>query len=134
MGGIIFFRNGLRMLEAKVGRSRTTPAEQEESQESNEIAISPIGIPLIAGPGAITASMLLSSQAPQLYSYGTLVFSIFLVLMVVYLILRNGDLITTVLGTTGMRVIQRLMGLILLVIAVQFIINGVLSVIKPLLQ
>ena len=134
MGGIIFFRNGLRMLEAKVGRSRTTPAEQEESQESNEIAISPIGIPLIAGPGAITASMLLSSQAPQLYSYGTLVFSIFLVLMVVYLILRNGDLITTVLGTTGMRVIQRLMGLILLVIAVQFIINGVLSVITPLLQ
>ena len=134
MGGIIFFRNGLRMLEAKVGRSRTTPAEQEESQESNEIAISPIGIPLIAGPGAITASMLLSSQAPQLYSYGTLVFSIFLVLMVVYLILRNGNLIITFLGTTGMRVIQRLMGLILLVIAVQFVINGVLSVIKPLLQ
>ena len=134
MGGIIFFRNGLRMLEAKVGRSRTTPAEQEESQESNEIAISPIGIPLIAGPGAITASMLLSSQAPQLYSYGTLVFSIFLVLMVVYLILRNGDLIITVLGTNGMRVIQRLMGLILLVIAVQFIISGVLSVITPLLQ
>ena len=132
MGGIIFFRNGLRMLEAKVGRSRTTPAEQEESQESNEIAISPIGIPLIAGPGAITASMLLSSQAPRLYSYGTLVFSIFLVLMLVYLILRNGDLIITVLGTTGMRVIQRLMGLILLVIAVQFVINGVLSTITPL--
>ena len=78
--------------------------------------------------------MLLSSQAPQLYSYGTLVFSIFLVLMVVYLILRNGDLIITVLGTTGMRVIQRLMGLILLVIAVQFVINGILSVITPLLQ
>ena len=134
MGGIIFFRNGLRMLEAKVGRSRTTPAEQEESQESNEIAISPIGIPLIAGPGAITASMLLSSQAPQLYSYGTLVFSIFLVLMVVYLILRNGNLIITFLGTTGMRVIQRLMGLILLVIAVQFVISCVLSVITPLLQ
>jgi multiple antibiotic resistance protein len=133
MGGIIFFRNGLRMLEAKVGRSRTTPAEQEESQESNEIAISPIGIPLIAGPGAITASMLLSSQTPEFYSYGTLGLSIFLVLMVVYLILRNGNLIITVLGTTGMRVIQRLMGLILLVIAVQFVINGVLSIIIPLL-
>lgn len=134
MGGIIFFRNGLRMLEAKVGRSRTTPAEQEESQESNEIAISPIGIPLIAGPGAITASMLLSSQTPEFYSYGTLGLSIFLVLMVVYLILRNGNVIIAVLGTTGMRVIQRLMGLILLVIAVQFVINGVLSIIIPLLQ
>ena len=64
------------MLESKIGRSRTTPAEQDESLESDDIAISPIGIPLIAGPGAITASMLLSSQTPQFYSYGTLELSI----------------------------------------------------------
>ena len=133
MGGILFFRNGLRMLEAKVGRSRTTPAEQEESFESEDIAISPIGIPLIAGPGAITAVMLLSSQTPQIYSYATVVLSLFLVLLLVYFILRNGDFVIRVLGTTGMRIIQRLMGLILLVIAVQFIINGTISVLKPLL-
>ena len=60
------------MLEARIGRSRTTPAEQEESQGSDGIAVSPIGIPLIAGPGAITATMLLSSQTPQIYSYATL--------------------------------------------------------------
>ena len=134
MGGILFFRNGLRMLEVKVGRSRTTPAEQEESQESDDIAISPIGIPLIAGPGAITAAMLLSSQMPQYYSYVTLGLSIFLVLSLVYLILRNGDVLMNVLGTIGMRIIQRLMGLILLVIAVQFVINGAVSVIRPLIS
>jgi multiple antibiotic resistance protein len=133
MGGILFFRNGLRMLEAKVGRSRTTPAEREESMESEDIAISPIGIPLIAGPGAITAAMLLSSQTPKLYSYATVVFSLSLVLLMVYLILRNGDLLIQVLGTTGMRIIQRLMGLILLVIAVQFVINGTTTVLKPIL-
>ena len=133
MGGILFFRNGLRMLDAKVGRSRTTPAEQEESQESDEIAISPIGIPLIAGPGAITATMLLSSQTPQVYSYLTLGISIMIVLTFVYIILRNGDVLMRVLGTSIMRIIQRLMGLILLVIAVQFVINGTISVIKPLL-
>ena len=133
MAGILFFRNGLRMLDAKVGRSRTTPAEQEESQESDEIAISPIGIPLIAGPGAITATMLLSSQTPQVYSYLTLGISIMIVLTFVYLILRNGDVLMRVLGTSIMRIIQRLMGLILLVIAVQFVINGTISVIKPLL-
>lgn len=133
MGGILFFRNGLRMLDAKVGRSRTTPAEQEESQESDEIAISPIGIPLIAGPGAITATMLLSSQTPQVYSYLTLGISIMIVLTFVYVILRNGDVLMRVLGTSIMRIIQRLMGLILLVIAVQFVINGTISVIKPLL-
>ena len=134
MGGILFFRNGLRMLDAKVGRSRTTPAEQEESQESNDIAISPIGIPLIAGPGAITATMLLSSQTPQLYSYATIGLSISVVLSFVYLILRNGDVLIRVLGTSIMRIIQRLMGLILLVIAVQFVINGTVSVLKPLIK
>ena len=133
MGGILFFRNGLRMLDAKVGRSRTTPAEQEESQESDDIAISPIGIPLIAGPGAITATMLLSSQTPQIYSYLTLGLSITIVLTFVYVILRNGEVLMIVLGTSIMRIIQRLMGLILLVIAVQFVINGTISVIKPLL-
>ena len=133
MGGILFFRNGLRMLDAKVGRSRTTPAEQEESQESDDIAISPIGIPLIAGPGAITATMLLSSQTPQIYSYLTLGLSIMIVLTFVYVILRNGNTLIRVLGTSIMRIIQRLMGLILLVIAVQFVINGTISVIKPLL-
>ena len=132
MGGIIFFRIGFRMSEAKIGRSRTTPMEREESQESDDIAISPIGIPLIAGPGAITASMLLSSQTPQLYSYATLGVSIFLVLTVVYLILRNGGLLMKALGYTGMRVIQRLMGLVLMVIAVQFVINGVMSILSPL--
>ena len=134
MGGILFFRNGLRMLDAKVGRSRTTPAEQEESQESDDIAISPIGIPLIAGPGAITATMLLSSQTPQLYSYATIGLSISVVLSFVYLILRNGDVLIRVLGTSIMRIIQRLMGLILLVIAVQFVINGTVSVLKPLIN
>ena len=133
MGGILFFRNGLRMLDSKIGRSRTTPAEQEESEESDDIAISPIGIPLIAGPGAITAAMLLSSQTPQIYSYFTLIFSIFFVLSLVYLILRNGDVILKLLGTTGIRIIQRLMGLILMVIAVQFVINGVISIYKPLM-
>ena len=133
MGGILFFRNGLKMLDAKVGRSRTTPAEQEESQESDDIAISPIGRPLIAGPGAITATMLLSSQTPQIYSYATIGLSIMIVLSFVYIILRNGDVLINVLGTSIMRIIQRLMGLILLVIAVQFIINGIVSIIKQLI-
>ena len=132
MGGILFFRSGFRMSEVKIGRSRTTPMEREESQESDDLAISPIGIPLIAGPGAITASMLLSSQTPQIYSYATLGVSIFLVLTVVYLILRNGGLLMKALGYTGMRVIQRLMGLVLMVIAVQFVINGVMSILSPL--
>ncbi|HJM96463.1 MAG TPA: MarC family protein, partial [Candidatus Marinimicrobia bacterium] len=59
--------------------------------------------------------------------------AILLVLSVVYLILRNGDLIINALGVKGMRVIQRLMGLILMVIAVQFVINGITTVLQPLM-
>lgn len=133
MGGIIFFRSGITMLEAKVGRSRTTPQEETESQESDDIAFSPIGIPLIAGPGAITAVMLLSSKVPNVHSYISIGLAILLVLSIVYLILRNGNVMINVLGVKGMRIIQRLMGLILMVIAVQFVINGVTTVLKLLL-
>ena len=134
MGGIIFFRSGMKMMEAKVGRSRTTPQEETESQESDDIAISPIGIPLIAGPGAITATMLLSSKVPHVHSYISIGLAILLVLSLVYLILRNGDVMIKAIGVKGMRIIQRLMGLILMVIAVQFIINGVTTALQPILN
>ena len=76
--------------------------------------------------------MLLSSQTPKIYRYLTLFMAIFTVLFIVYIILRNGDYILNVLGTTGIRIIQRLMGLILMVIAVQFVINGIVSVLGPM--
>jgi multiple antibiotic resistance protein len=120
MGGILFFRSGLRMLEAQVGRSRTT-----EFKDSDEIAISPIGVPLITGPGAITGVMLLSGQTPSSYSIGTLLIAVLITMTVFYYILRAGDGLGKRMGVTGMRVIQRIMGLILMVIAVQFVINGI---------
>ena len=132
MGGIIFFRSGLRMLDAKVGRSRTTESEREEFKESDEIAISPIGIPLIAGPGAITGVMLLSGKAPSTISLGTLLLAVLITMIIFYFILRAGDQVGKKIGVTGMRVIQRIMGLILMVIAVQFVINGVETIITRL--
>ncbi len=134
MGGIIFFRSGLKMLEAKTSRTRTTPTEQDESMDRDDIAISPIGIPMITGPGAITAAILLSSRAPAIHSYFTLFLSIVLVLLVVYIVFRGGDKLALKIGQTGMRVIQRIMGIMLMVIAVQFVINGVESVVANLMK
>ena len=132
MGGILFFRSGLRMLEAQVGRSRSTDTEIEEFKESDEIAISPIGIPLIAGPGAITGVMLLSGKAPSTISLGTLLLAVLITMIIFYFILRAGVQVGKKIGVTGMRVIQRIMGLILMVIAVQFVINGVETIITRL--
>ena len=78
------------MLEAKIGRTRTTPAEQNESMDRDDIAISPVGIPLITGPGALTSAVILSGKVPGIPSYGTLLLAITIVLTFVYFIFRGG--------------------------------------------
>ena len=125
MGGIIFFRSGMRMLDAKVGRSRTTESEREEFKDTDEIAISTIGVPLITGPGAITGVVILSGKAPTNFSFVLLHFSVIISMFIFYFILKAGNYIGQKIGIAGMRVIERMMGLILMVIAVQFIINGI---------
>ena len=125
MGGVIFFRSGMRMLDAKVGRSRTTESEREEFRDTDEIAISPIGVPLITGPGAITGVVILSGKAPTNFSVLVLLFSVIVSMFIFYFILKAGNYIGQKIGIAGMRVIERMMGLILMVIAVQFIINGI---------
>ena len=84
MGGIIFFQTGLRMLDAKISRGRSTPKETEEGLDNDEIAISSIGIPVIAGPGAITASMILSGEAYSVMDYGILIFAILYTLILTF--------------------------------------------------
>ena len=125
MGGVIFFRSGMRMLDAKVGRSRTTESERQEFKDTDEIAISPIGVPLITGPGAITGVVILSGKAPTNFSVLVLLFSVIISMFIFYFILKAGNYIGQKIGIAGMRVIERMMGLILMVIAVQFIINGI---------
>ena len=129
MGGIVFFRSGLRMLDAQVGRSRTTQSERDEFKDSDELAISPIGVPLITGPGAITGVVILSGKGSSDFSIITLLFAVIITMTLFYWILRAGNVLAKRIGITGMRVIERMMGLILMVIAVQFIINGLETII-----
>ena len=96
----------------------------------NDIGITPIGIPIIAGPGAITSVMLLSSQTSNFSEKILLHFNIIITLLLTYFILLLGKKISKKIGTTGIRIIQRIMGLVLMVISIQFIINGILPLIN----
>ncbi len=133
-GGILFFRTGIQMLEARISRSRSTPKEEEEAIKKEDIAYTPIGIPLIAGPGAITSVMILSSEIPNWQLKLVLWGVILLVLILTYFIFKGADYLTQKYGMTGLRIIQRIMGLILMVIAVQFVIDGVRIVMIDLLK
>jgi len=129
-GGILFMRSSFNLIEVKKSRTRTTPAEEESSLNKDDIAYTPIGIPLIAGPGAITSIMVLSTSNPS-FIYKLILFTvIILVMLFTLIILRMSSKITQKIGTSGLRVIQRIMGIILLTISIQFIIDGVKAIIN----
>jgi len=129
-GGILFFRNSLDMIDSRVSRLSSTPLETKEAGGKEDISITPIGIPLIAGPGAITSVMLLSSQTSSFLDKCILHLNIIFILSLTFIILMLGKKIAKKIGTTGIRIIQRIMGLILMVISIQFIINGIIPIIN----
>ena len=128
-GGILFLRIGINMLEAKVSRTKSTPKESEEASGNDDIALTPIGIPLIAGPGAITSVMILAAQAISFDQKVIFYLNIIITLLITFIILKLGKKLTRKLGTAGLRVIERIMGMILMVVAIQFIIDGLNTVI-----
>ena len=129
VGGILFIRIGLDMVESKVSRTKSTPQEEKEAETKDEIAYSPLGVPLIAGPGAITSVMILSNQVNSIYDKAIFILSIAICMILTYIILIMGNKLSKKIGTTGIRIIQRLMGIILMVIAIQFIIDGLTPII-----
>ena len=129
-GGILFMRSSFNLIEVKKSRTRTTPAEEENLITKQDIAYTPIGIPLIAGPGAITSIMVFSTSNSDIKYKLCLFFIIILTMIITLLILRMSSQITNKIGTSGLRIIQRIMGIILLTISVQFIIDGIKTIIS----
>ena len=123
-GGLLLFRVAFNMLYGVTPGTKSTQAEKEETLEKDMLGIVPIGIPLLAGPGAISTVMLYNSQGNIISSVFVFI-SIFATLFITYVLLRNVDKIFNRLGRVGSLAISRIMGLILAAIAIQFIINGV---------
>ena len=123
-GGILLLRVAFSMLYGKTPGTKTTETERDESIEKEMIGVVPMGIPLLAGPGAISTVMLYNSQG-NLINSAIVFISIFATFVITYFLLRNVDRIFLKLGKVGSLSISRIMGLILASIAVQFIINGI---------
>ena len=123
-GGLLLFRVAFNMLYGVTPGTKSTEIEKEETLEKDMLGIVPLGIPLLAGPGAISTVMLYNSYGN--FGNSIIVFlSIFATLSITYVLLRNVDRIFSRLGRVGSLAISRIMGLILAAIAVQFLINGV---------
>ena len=112
------------MVESKVSRTKSTPQEEKEALNKEDITYTPLGIPLIAGPGAITSVMILSEGVVSTPEKILFVLAIAICIIITYIILSASKKMSRMIGTTGIRVIQRVMGIILMAIAVQLIFNG----------
>lgn len=126
-GGILLFGIGMEMVYAKTSRTKLTATEKYESRDTDDISVMPLAIPMIAGPGAITTTIVLMNEASVITPVAIVIvlFSILISIVVTYYMMRNSDYITSRIGQRGYRAINRLMGMLLIAIAVQFVINGI---------
>jgi multiple antibiotic resistance protein len=129
-GGLLLFKFGIEQLAAN--RTRVKEEERDESLHREDISVFPLATPLLAGPGAISTVVLQSSKAKSTPSLMALCLAIILAVIACNLVLKLGPLLFRLIGTTGLNLLTRLMGLILTAVAVQFVINGITAVIHEI--
>jgi multiple antibiotic resistance protein len=132
VGGIIFFLMGMDMLQARLAKTKIN--DSEVKNYVNDISITPLAIPMICGPGAITNAIVLMEKAVSLEMKIILIIAIFVVMLLTYIILYSSSKIIRILGETGNNVMMRLMGLIVMVIAVEFFFSGLKPILKDIIQ
>ena len=126
-GGFIIFKIGFDMLQARYSNAKLK--EEEVKTYADDISITPLAIPMLCGPGAIANAIMLMDDASTLSLKGTLIGIIALVYFITFLILQASTRLVRILGETGNNVMMRLMGLILMLIAVECFVSGL----KPIL-
>ncbi|WP_438361741.1 MarC family protein [Paraprevotella xylaniphila] len=132
VGGIIIFRIGFDMLQAKY-----TPMnlrKEEIKEYANDVSVAPLGIPLLCGPGAIANAIVLMQEAYSFEMKTAVIVAIILVYLITFVLLRWAGVLVKFIGETGNNVMMRLMGLILMVIAVECFVSGARPILTEILR
>ncbi len=127
--GVIFFGIGSDMLSARRSRVKTTRREQDEAAGRDNLAIIPLGLPTLAGPGTIVTVITLAGQAVNPVQLASVYGAALLVGAVTLPCLMLAPTLLGALGRTGLNVVTRLMGLLVMVVGVQLAINGLSTVV-----
>lgn len=130
--GFIILKIGFDMLQARYSNTKLT--DEEITTYANDISITPLSIPMLCGPGAIANGIMLMDSASDWRMQFILFSSIAIIYFVTYLILRASTRLVKVLGETGNNVMMRLMGLILMVIAVECFVAGLRPILISIIE
>ena len=126
IGGVVLLIIALHMIQGKeVAPTNTTKEEHLAAENKEDVAIIPLAIPILFGPGVITTIIVLSEKAHTFKEKAILLISIFVSSLIVYLTLRNAVYISKLLGVNGLKIVTRVMGLIIGAIAFLFLISGI---------
>ena len=126
-GGILVGGVGIRMLYPKDNAGQTR-AEHLESRRKRDVSFTPLAMPSLAGPGAISVTIGLTSLAKSWLDFVSIIIGILLVAALVYATLRASTKLVKVLGVNGLHAMTKIMGFLILCVGVQFIVNGVVEV------
>lgn len=126
-GGIILLLIGLDMLEAKRSATQESTTETEDAATKDDAGIVPMGIPMLAGPGAITSVMVLVGQAQDIRERLAIYTAILVTCAISFMVLGSAARVARALGDTGIRILVRIMGLLLVALAVQDFVNGLMD-------
>ncbi|HKY31135.1 MAG TPA: MarC family protein [Candidatus Polarisedimenticolia bacterium] len=125
--GVLVCRSGWRAI---TGADRLTPAQREEGVAKVDISLTPLGMPMLAGPGTISVVIGLSADSPGVWRSAAAVAAMVAVAAASYLVLAAAPLVVRWLGETGQAAVSKVMGLIILCVGIQFLLNG-LSAVAP---
>lgn len=131
-GGLLILLMAINMLQGSPNRARNTPEETEEGVAKDDVAVVPLAIPLLAGPGSISTVIITAQNAHGWPGYIALLFNIFIVGLIVFATLRVAVPLSERLGETGIRIATRVLGLLLAAIAVQFMALGIRALLPGL--
>jgi multiple antibiotic resistance protein len=123
-GGLILLLIGIDMMEARRSPTQESEGETQDAAAKEDAGIVPMGIPMLAGPGAISSVMVLVGEAPNRWQMLAILASITITAVASYFVLYGADRVRGVLGETGIRILVRIMGLLLVALAMQFFVNG----------
>lgn len=123
-GGVILLLIGLDMLEAKRSPTQEAVGDTVAAAQKEDAGIVPLGVPMLAGPGAITSVMVLVGQVQSRWQMVAILVSIIVTSAVCYFVLGHSDRVVKLLGDTGIRILVRVMGLLLVALAAQYFVNG----------
>jgi multiple antibiotic resistance protein len=114
------------MLEARRSPTQETTGDAEEAAAKEDAGIVPLGIPMLAGPGSISSVMVLVGQVPSLWHWemGAILGAIAITALVSYWVLASAGQVRQFMGETGIRILVRVMGLLLVALAMQYFVNG----------